>query len=105
MHADRSWVVLRRRVGLCRYLPLPASTPAAASEEDASSEHEPEVVPVAVVVDVVHVHAVGKQRDDERNWGNDPVPSTEPKPGEVATGIDHADRRVGSGRTRGQQQG
>src|SRR3970040_1701998 len=51
-----------------------------ATEEDAGAEHEAEVVPVPVVVDLVEVHVVGEQRDDEGDGGDEAVPEPEQEP-------------------------
>jgi hypothetical protein len=46
----------------------------AAAEEDPGAQHEPEVVPVAVVVDLVEAHVLGEERDEEGDRRDDPVP-------------------------------
>jgi hypothetical protein len=62
-------------------LPIPpvmrAST--AAAQDDRGAEQEPEVVPIAVVVHVVHANRRIEQRDDEGDRGDDPVPQTLPE--------------------------
>ena len=51
----------------------------ASSERTAGAEYETEVVPVAVVVNLVDIHAVREERDDESDRRDHPVPQTKPE--------------------------
>ena len=66
-----------------RAQPFLPREPAAPADQDARPENEAEVVPVAVVVDLVHVDGVAEQRDDEGDRGDGPVPETEPESGDL----------------------
>ncbi len=80
------------------------ATPAA-TEQDAGTHDEAEVVPTAVVVNLVDVHVGLEQRDDEGDGRDHAVPQPEPEPGDVEvlrhSTVDrhaHVRGRVGAGR-------
>src|SRR5690606_31997334 len=74
----------------------------AAWNED-GAEDESEVVPVPVVVHVVDAHAVGEQRDDERDGQDQPLPQASPEAGDVV-GVHVGDIvRASQARARGEQ--
>jgi hypothetical protein len=59
--------------------------PRRAAERGREPDHEAEVVPVAAVVHLVHVHVVVEQRHDERDRGDGAMPQTEPETGLIRT--------------------
>ncbi len=51
----------------------------ASTEQNPGAEYETEVVPAAVVVNLVEAHVVREERDDEGDRCDHPVPQTEPE--------------------------
>lgn len=65
----------------------------AAGQEEAGSQHKSEIVPVAVVVDLVDIDAVHKKRQDEGDGGDQPMPDADEETcGFAVTGGDILDR-------------
>lgn len=49
------------------------------TEQNPGAEYETEVVPATVIVNLVEVHIVREERDDEGDWRDYPMPQTEPE--------------------------
>src|SRR3989344_5021135 len=67
----------------------------ASTEQNPGAEYETEVVPAAVVVNLVEAHVVREERDDESDRRDHPVPETEPEASE--TPVRGGDMRGGVG--------
>jgi hypothetical protein len=63
---------------------------------DSDTPEEAEVVPSAVVVHLIDVHVVGKQRDDECNRGDETLPQAEPESCDLPASIRNVYRRIGT---------
>ena len=77
----------------------------ASSERAAGTEQEPEVVPAAVVVNLVEAHIVREERDDESDRHDHPVPQTEPEASEAPVRGGDMRGGVGTSGTARQEQG
>lgn len=82
---------------------LAGGSPAPA-QQDAGAEHEPEIVPAAVVVDFVHRDVVYKQRQKERDGRDGAVPKPHQEARRSAAYRIGIDKRVGASQAPGQQQ-
>jgi hypothetical protein len=51
------------------------------AKEKGYAKNKPEVVPVAIVVDLVDRHIIAEQADDKSKKGNEAVPQTHPETG------------------------
>src|SRR5271165_3179521 len=76
----------------------------AAAEEAGQPEQVSEVVPGAVVVDLVDVQAVDEQRDDKYEGGNETLPQSEPESGDGVLLARCALHGVGAGGTGGEDE-
>jgi hypothetical protein len=70
---------------------------AAAAEDAHEAEEVSEVVPGAVVVDLVDVEATLKERDDEDEGGDEALPEAEPESGDGVAGAGSALQVIGAG--------
>ena len=72
------------------YLPLflsslsPSYTEKAAVEENSGTNDKAKIVPESAVVDFIETHIPGKDRDDEGDGRNDPMPQAFPESGHLA---------------------
>jgi hypothetical protein len=55
---------------------LESGCPSATAENYAGPDHEPEIIPSAVVVDLVEIDPVGEKADDKCEWGDETVPQS-----------------------------
>lgn len=76
----------------------------ASSERATGTKQEPEIVPAAVVVNLVEAHIVREERDDECDWRHHPVPQTEPEAGDAPVRGSDVRGGVGTGGTTRQEQ-
>ena len=77
----------------------------ASTEQNPGAEYETEVVPAAVVVNLVEAHVVREERDDESDRHDHPVPQTEPEASEAPVRGGDMRGGVGTSGTARQEQG
>ena len=83
--------------------PLRRRTPAS-TEQNPGAEYETEVVPATVVVNLVEVHIVREERDDEGDWRDHSMPQTEPEASDASVRGGDMRGGVGTGDTTRQEQ-
>lgn len=74
---------------------------AATAEQDTGTEYEAKVIPVAVIMHLVHMDPVGKQRYDEGERSYDPVPKPPQKSCALTQVIGYLFQWVALGKTGG----
>ena len=88
----------------CEALRPPRRRAPASTKQNPGTEYETEVVPAAVVVNLIEAHVVREERDDEGNWRDHPMPQTEPEASDAPVRGGDMRGGIGTGGTTRQEQ-